>query len=204
MKRVFDDKLTIKQQRFVDELLVDFNATQAAIRAGYSRNTATQIAGETLRRPHVVDAVSAALSKVAKRNGVTQDNVIRELSLIGFANIGDYLVWGPDGITIKDSEELTRDQQHAVVEVSETTTRDGRTVRFKMHDKLDALRSLAKYFGMFREAELPPGARKLTIEFTDVPSPLGDGNIVESEPLDTEEEPVTDLAVDTVGAFKDE
>jgi phage terminase small subunit len=75
--------LTDKQRRFVDEYLVDLNATQAAIRAGYSQKTAASIGEENLRKPDIAKAVQDAQVARAKRTEITQDMMVRELAKIG-------------------------------------------------------------------------------------------------------------------------
>lgn len=72
-------KLTPKQQRFVDEYLIDLNATQAAIRAGYSEKTAYSIGDENLKKPDIKKAIEQAQQERQKRTLVTQDDVIRGL-----------------------------------------------------------------------------------------------------------------------------
>jgi len=71
--------LTPKQQRFVDEYLIDLNATQAAIRAGYSERTAAEIGWENLSKPHVAHAIALAQAERATRTHIAQDDVIRGL-----------------------------------------------------------------------------------------------------------------------------
>ena len=68
--------LTPKQQRFVEEYLTDLNATQAAIRAGYSAKTAEVIGYENLRKPQVADAIKAAQSERSQRTEITADYVL--------------------------------------------------------------------------------------------------------------------------------
>lgn len=68
--------LTQKQQAFVREYLVDLNATQAAIRAGYSANTAAVIGHENLRKPQISIAVESALAAREQRTEITQDYVL--------------------------------------------------------------------------------------------------------------------------------
>lgn len=72
-------KLTSKQQRFVDEYLIDLNATQSAIRAGYSPKTAKEIGAENLTKPNISAAIEQAQQERQKRTLVTQDDVIRGL-----------------------------------------------------------------------------------------------------------------------------
>ena len=78
-------KLTAKQQRFVDEYLIDLNATQAAIRAGYSEKTAFSIGTENLRKPLIQKAIQQRKQAREQRTEITQDRVIQELAAIGFA-----------------------------------------------------------------------------------------------------------------------
>ena len=72
-------KLTPKQQRFVDEYLIDLNATQGAIRAGYSPKTAEQQGFQLLKKTSVSEAIEQAQKERQKRTLVTQDDVIRGL-----------------------------------------------------------------------------------------------------------------------------
>ncbi len=68
-----------KQQRFVDEYMVDLNATQAAIRAGYSEHTAAEQGHQLLQKPSVIEAVQVAQDAVSKRVEVTVDDVVTGL-----------------------------------------------------------------------------------------------------------------------------
>ncbi len=69
-------KLTAKQQRFVEEYLVDLNATQAAIRAGYSAKTAYSIANENLNKPEIAEAIQKARGQQSERTQITADYVL--------------------------------------------------------------------------------------------------------------------------------
>jgi phage terminase, small subunit len=75
-------KLTEKQQRFVDEYLIDLNATQAAIRAGYSVKTADVIGCENLTKPNIQQAIAEHMAERSRRTGVNQDRVVLELAKI--------------------------------------------------------------------------------------------------------------------------
>ena len=83
-------KLTAKQQRFCDEYLIDLNATQAAIRAGYSPKTAEQLAYQLLQKTSVQNHISELQKKREERTEITQDSVLHELALIAFAKASDY------------------------------------------------------------------------------------------------------------------
>jgi phage terminase small subunit len=71
--------LTPKQQRFVDEYLIDLNATQAAIRAGYAKRRANCMGFENLRKPEIATAIQAGMAKRAKRTEITQDYVLKTI-----------------------------------------------------------------------------------------------------------------------------
>jgi phage terminase small subunit len=140
--------LTPKQRRFVEEYLIDLNGTQAAIRAGYSADSARSIAHENLTKLDIARAIDEALAKDA---GVTRPRIVSELAKIAFARPKDYFAWGPDGVTVKASEELNDDQAAAIAEVSQTITPAGGTIRVKLSDKLTALEKLGKALGLFKD-----------------------------------------------------
>lgn len=153
--------LTLKQARFVDEYLVDLNATQAAIRSGYSENTAEQQGSRLLSNAKVAAAVAERQADRVKRTEITQDRVLQELARIGFADIRDLFEWDVESATFIPSRDLTEDQAAAVSEIQAETTstreRNGTTtdttvkLKIKTYDKLGALDKLGKHLGMFVE-----------------------------------------------------
>jgi phage terminase small subunit len=151
--------LTPKQETFVREYLVDLNATQAAIRAGYSSRTAYSIGEENLKKPEIAAAVDAGMKDRAERIEITADKVLRELALIGFANMADYMSTGPDGDPFLDFSGLTRDQAAALAEVTVEDFKDGRgedardvrRIKFKLADKKGALVDIGRHLGMFKD-----------------------------------------------------
>ena len=152
-------KLTAKQERFVAEYLVDLNATQAAIRAGYSPRTAKQMGTENLAKPVLAAAIQKAMAERGKRTEIEADDVIRELAKIGFANMLDYITIGKDGDPYVDLSKLTREQAAAIGEVTVEDFTDGRgegardvrRVKFKLADKRGALVDLGRHFGLFTD-----------------------------------------------------
>lgn len=80
-------KLTAKQERFCTEYIIDLNATQAAIRAGYSVKTANRIASENLSKLDIQRKIQELQQERAERTEITQDRVLKELAGIGFAPI---------------------------------------------------------------------------------------------------------------------
>jgi phage terminase small subunit len=71
--------LTDKQQAFVNEYIIDLNATQAAIRAGYSPDTARQMGAENLSKPYIAIEIGKVLAQRAERTHITQDYVLSRL-----------------------------------------------------------------------------------------------------------------------------
>lgn len=74
--------LTPKQQRFVEEYLIDLNATQAAIRSGYSEKTARDIGCENLAKPNIAKAIEEARNKLSERTEITQDYVLSNIQKV--------------------------------------------------------------------------------------------------------------------------
>ncbi|RHH25983.1 terminase small subunit [Desulfovibrio legallii] len=144
-------KLTPKQAEFVRQYLVDLNATAAAIRAGYSERTAKSQGQRLLTNVDVSAALAAAKAEREQRTEITQDRVVSELAKIAFADPRELMEWGPEGVKLKDSAELTEEQAASVAEVSETTTKDGGSLRLKKHDKVKALELLGRHLGMFTD-----------------------------------------------------
>jgi phage terminase small subunit len=72
-------KLTAKQQAFIKEYLIDLNSTQAAIRAGYSENTAKEIGYENLTKPHIKEAIDKAINKRSEKLQITAEYVLNKL-----------------------------------------------------------------------------------------------------------------------------
>ncbi|MCO7643255.1 terminase small subunit [Pseudomonas sp. S 311-6] len=157
--------LTAKQRRFVEEYLVDLNATQAAIRAGYSSKTAQEQGSRLLSNVMVAKAIEDAQERRSKRTEITQDAVLRELAKIGFADIRKVARWGNTtlqagvddegnpttevhhGLALVSSDEIDDDTAAAIAEVSEG--REGLKVKF--HDKKGALVDIGRHLGMFKD-----------------------------------------------------
>lgn len=139
-------RLTLKQARFVDEYLIDLNATQAAIRAGYSERTAQQIGAENLSKPVIQAEIQKRRRDRERRTEITQDRVLQELAAIAFARGTDYASVGPGGVVkIKPTEELNDTQKAAVLSIKETQA----GIEIKLADKVRALELLGKHQGLF-------------------------------------------------------
>lgn len=141
--------MTPKKQRFVDEYLVDLNATQAAIRCGYSRRTARQAGHRLLTDVDVAAEIAKRGAERAANVGITAERVMEELGRVAFSDLRDVVEWGEEGVTLKASKELSASAAAAVAEVGETVTEHGGTKRVKLHNKIDGLRLLGQRMGMF-------------------------------------------------------
>ena len=149
-------KLTEKQKRFVNEYLVDLNATQAAIRAGYSEKSASRQAVELLNKTHVAKAVQKAMSKREERTQVTQDMVVNQLAKFAFSDIRDLMTWNNETgrIHLREVDEI---DGTLITELSQTVTEvpygdemtDKITTKVKKGDPLKALQMLGQHMGMF-------------------------------------------------------
>lgn len=144
-------KLTEKQQRFIDEYLIDLNATQAAIRAGYSVKTAREQASQNLTKLNIQQAISEKMAERSKRTGVNQDRIVLELAKIAFVNAADVI--DSDDATIKAG--ATADDTAAIqsVKVKVIPTKEGEGVEreIRLNDKLKALELLGKHLGMWND-----------------------------------------------------
>jgi phage terminase small subunit len=162
-------KMTAKQQRFCDEYLIDLNATQAAIRAGYKERYAHTNANKLLQNTTIIEYIQKKQQDREQRTEITQDMVLRELAIIAFSNAADYAKViekeltqeiGGSEIPVLDAEgkpvtyktvepiltdDLTEDQKKALAVIKKG--RDGFEV--KPYDKLRALEMLGRHLGMW-------------------------------------------------------
>ena len=140
--------MTKKQKRFIEEYLVDLNATQAAIRAGYSPDTAKSIGNENLTKPDIRAHIDKAMAERSKRTGINADRVVQELAKIALVNAIDVI--DPTTATIQDGAlpEYTAAIQSVKVK---TFGEDGLEREIKMADKIKALELLGKHLGMFKD-----------------------------------------------------
>lgn len=174
-----------KQRRFAEEYIVDLNASQAAIRAGYSEKTAGQIGSRLLKNVEVQEAVKKAKEKRAKRLEITQDRVLTEMAKLAFSNMLDYVSIVSDGAAVVDLSALTEDQAAAIKEITVEEYKEGggddardvKRVKLKLADKKPALESLGHHLGMFKRKVELTGENGGPIQHEDV---TGRVNEVES------------------------
>lgn len=146
-KKIEYNKLSAKQQRFVEEYCVDFNGTQAAIRAGYSVNTASMQAARLLSYDKVKTALEEKKIEIAESSKLKASDVIDELRKIAFSDITQVMSFSASKAKIKSSRKLSEDAKKIVASVSQTQA--GLTV--KLHDKVKALELLGRYLNIFTD-----------------------------------------------------
>ncbi len=139
-------KLTPKQERFCEEYLIDLNATQAAIRAGYSANTAREQGAQNLSKLNIQEKIAELKAERSKRTEITQDRVVKELAAMAFAKATDYACVEDGIVIIKPTSMLTPLQQAAIVGIKQTQA----GIEIKL-DKSRALEMLGRHLGMFND-----------------------------------------------------
>ncbi len=138
--------MTKKQKLFVEEYLLDLNATQAAIRAGYSPGTANEQGARLLANVSISRAIAQQMADRSRRTGVNADRVVLELARIAFANAGDLIDAGD--ATLKD--DASRDDLAAIQSIKVKDLGDmGIEREIRLADKLKALELLGRHLGIF-------------------------------------------------------
>ncbi len=176
-------KLTTKQRLFIAEFMTDLNATKAAERAGYSRRTARQQGARMLTNVDISAEISDLQRDRFRRLEITADRVLRELALLGFANMMDYIRIGADRTARVDLSGISREEAAAIGEITveefigrQHEREDGdpservRRVKIKLHDKRAALVDLGRHLKLFTERVQVDG--DLQLEVRDVKQKL--------------------------------
>lgn len=155
--------LSNKQAAFVREYVLDFNATGAAIRAGYAEPSARIAGANNLTNESVRAAIRQATAKYADQYVISRERVLAELAFMGFANLQDFYV---DGVI--DLSKLTRQQWAAVQEITIDTVQNSRNperrddkitrTRVKLFDKKSALIELGRMMGWVDDKGQPTKA----------------------------------------------
>lgn len=146
-------KLTAKEELFCREYCVDFNATRAALKAGYSKKSAYSIGSENLKKPEIQKQISYYQSHLAELSGISALKIIDEHAKIAFSNAGQLRTgW----MTMKEFENLSDEDKACIQEVqtkeTKRKTNDGDDlvdtwVKVKLYDKQKSLDSLTNILG---------------------------------------------------------
>lgn len=157
-------KLSAKQQRFVEEYLVDLNATQAAIRAGYSQRTANQIAAENLAKPGIAAAIQKARDALSKKTEWTQERVISQLEPIAESDLSQLFDVDGDRFILRRPSDIPKIALKAIasikvrrcVEGTGETAQPVEVIEFKFWDKQTALDQITRHFGWYKPTKVAP------------------------------------------------
>ncbi len=150
--------LTDAQSRFVDEYMLDYNATQAAVRCGSRKGAVASVQGcRMLKNVNVRAEIERRRAERRERIEISQEMILEELAAIAFSNIGIYARWKGRQLTVYESSSLTPEELSVIEEISTRTNRHGTTLKIKLHDKLAALEKLMRILGMTE----PPDFDKL-------------------------------------------
>ena len=148
--------MTEKQKKFADEYLIDLNATRAykaAYKSVKNDNSAMAGASRMLRNVKVVAYIEEKMAERSERTEIKQDDVVKELAKIGFAQITDYVevqnINGFEKVIIRPTDEIEKEKIGAIAGIKEG--RNG--IEIKMNDKVKALELLGKHLGMFTEKQ---------------------------------------------------
>lgn len=160
--------LTPKQQRFVAEYLIDLNATQAAVRAGYSAKTASSIGEQNLRKLEIASAIAEAQEKRSERTAIDADWVLKRLAEEAVADLADII--DPDG-GLKPIEQwplIWRQGLVAGIDVQEDVqdgVKTGQTVKVKLSDRIKRIELIGKHVNVqaFREQVHQTGSISLNV-----------------------------------------
>lgn len=146
--------LSAKQLRFVEEYLIDLNASQAAIRAGYSKNTATQIGCQNLTKLNIQNAIADAIKARSERVEVNQDEVLRFWAAIMRANLADYVKLDGNSVRI-DFTNTTDEQLRNLADITYDEAEAGgvitRKTKLKLKDTLRASEMVGRHLNMFEK-----------------------------------------------------
>jgi len=136
-----------RHRAFAREYLVDLNGTAAATRAGYKPSAAKHIASRLLKDPEIAALVAQGKERRAEKKRITADRVVEELGRVAFADIRNFIDWGPEGVKLRHKSVLDGDDAAAIADV-EGKGSNGQIGRLKLYDKLAALNALARHLGM--------------------------------------------------------
>jgi len=167
--------LTDKQQRFCEEYMVDLNATQAAIRAGYSEDTARSIGSENLTKPDIQNRISELKAELSKRTQITVDECIGILANIARADIAEF--YNEDG-SLKSIHDIPRETRDSIEELSvfeefagsgENRSLLGYTKKIKASGKQGAIDKLLKHLGGYEKdnSQRQAPLSSVTVRFKD-------------------------------------
>lgn len=174
--------LTTKQQRFVEEYLIDFNATQAAIRSGYSEKTAGSIGSENLKKPEIKAAIDIKLHELS----MSSEEAIVRLSEMARGSMGDFLKLDEFGnVTIHLTKNKDIQNLALIKKIKQTKRTFGEEneitelfTELELHDQKDAILKILQMHGKLgQKMDITSAGEKIVPNIIN----LGSGKKPESE-----------------------
>lgn len=143
-------KLNEKQKRFCEEYMIDMNATQAAIRAGYSQKTSYSIGQRLLKKVEAQEYITELKQKQIERVEITADRVLTEIAKIAFAQATDYVEFTAFGTKLKEWDDLDKTP---IAGGKDVFDKDGAYcgTEVKFHSKEKALEMLGRHLKLFTD-----------------------------------------------------
>ena len=162
---IIGKKLTAKQKLFVDEYLIDLNASAAARRAGYAKKRADQIGFENLKKPEISKAIQQAMGERSERTEITQDRVLQEYARLAFL---DPRKLADENGNLLPLHKLSDDVAAAIAgfDAKRMAGEDGDSfeiLKYKFVDKRASLADVAKHLGMFERDNLQKGNQEIIV-----------------------------------------
>lgn len=143
------DELNEKQKRFCKEYVTDFNATRAAIRAGYAKASAHSQASDLLKKPKVQAFIAKITKRVEEKLELSAERVLYELKCLGYAKLSDYYEKNSRGkMVLKDLFDLTDAQQRAIRSMD---VKNGQLKSITLYNKDPSLDKLGRNLKLFTE-----------------------------------------------------
>jgi len=159
-------QLSDRIEKFCQGLVLGRTNCDAYLSAGYKAKnnaTASTLAGRLLKKVEIQERLEVLRAEAAERYKLIPNNVLMQTGAILNADMRNYMTWGPGGVELKDSNELTDEQAAAVEAISETVTLQGGTVKVTLHSKPKALELGAKLLNMISHKPDPLGEVTLRI-----------------------------------------
>lgn len=149
--------LTVRQERFIEQYLILGKGAEAARRAGYAPRSAHATADKLLSKPRVAAALAEAQAARAKRVAIDAERVLQELARLSFADLGQVMDWGPQGVRLTPMAALDPIDRAAISEVVAEIGAERTKLKVKLFNKPRALESLAKHLGLFARGAASTG-----------------------------------------------
>ena len=162
-KRTKQRPLTAKQEKFCQEYMIDLNATQAAVRAGYAAHSVSAfgtIGVANLQKVAIKAEIQRVRAKRSEKTGIKAEDVVLELAKVAFSNIEDFAKITKRNVTFTEFKKLAREQLAAVESIG--STKEGK-ITLKLHSKLNALEQLGRHFGINEADNAQKGDKTINI-----------------------------------------